>query len=215
MKDSEVIDYADHHSGTVSMAGGRFNPYKIGIELFRDIEERWNRGRFGPDYDACTDLQTKQKWNKDTGLGRKKIFEVRKIYNDVTFLDEFLTPEFCAEHKLFTFQLNPKSGDYEIASRDFEKIKQQLLFQLTNMGRPRIFVADANYANRGELYLCHLHDGPELKMTTARETIQNLFKVWRRPVHIQTLLEDQHKLISFDGKEITDRSLPKEDVIAI
>ena len=215
MHDSEVIDYADHHSGTVSMAGGRFNPYKIGIELFRDIEDRWNRGRFGPEYEACTNIQEKQGWNKNTDLGRKKIFEVRKIYNDVTFLDEFLTPEFCAEHKLFTFQLNPKSGDYEIASREFQKIKQQLLFQLTNMGRPRIFVVDSNYQNRGELYLCHMQDGPELKMTTARDTLQNVFKIWRRPVHIQTMLEDQHKLLSFDGKELSDRSLPKEEVIKI
>ena len=47
----DVIDYADHHSGTVHMPPGNFNPYKIGIELFRDIEDRWNKGRFGKDYD--------------------------------------------------------------------------------------------------------------------------------------------------------------------
>jgi len=35
-----VIDYADHHSGTVHMQPGGFNPYKIGLELFRDIEDR-------------------------------------------------------------------------------------------------------------------------------------------------------------------------------
>ena len=33
LKDSEVIDYADHHSGTLSTSPGRINPYKIGIEL--------------------------------------------------------------------------------------------------------------------------------------------------------------------------------------
>ena len=27
--------------------GGRLNPYKLGIELFRDIEHRWNTGQFG------------------------------------------------------------------------------------------------------------------------------------------------------------------------
>jgi len=37
---SEIVDYADHHSGTVAMGPGRFNPYKVGVELFRDIEER-------------------------------------------------------------------------------------------------------------------------------------------------------------------------------
>ena len=30
-----------------SAAGRPLNPYKLGVELFRDIEERWNTGRFG------------------------------------------------------------------------------------------------------------------------------------------------------------------------
>lgn len=211
LRDSEVVDYADHHSGTVSMAGGRFNPYKIGIELFRDIEDRWNKGKFGAEYENCSDLVAKQKWNKNLGKGREKIFEVRKIYNDVTFLDEYLTPEFCAEHKLFTFQLNPKSHEYEIASREFEKVKKTLLFQLTNMGRPRIFVVDGNYQNRGELYLWHRYEGVELKLETAKDTLTHVFQIWRRPVSIQTQLEDGFRVISFDGKEITERNLAKED----
>jgi len=211
MRDSEVIDYADHHSGTVSMAGGRFNPYKIGLELYRDIEDRWNKGKFGGDYDSCTDLMAKKNWNKKLEKGREKIFEVRKIYNDVTFLDEFLTPEFCATHKLFTFQLNPKTNEYEIASREFEKIKKQLLFQLTNLGRPRIFVVDANYQNRGELYLWHQFEGVELKLVTAKDTLINSQKCWRRPVHIQTRLDDHYRLLSFDGKDLTERTLSRDD----
>src|SRR5262249_38697039 len=42
---SELIDYADHHSGTMAMSRTRLNPYKLGIELLRDIEMRWNTGR--------------------------------------------------------------------------------------------------------------------------------------------------------------------------
>jgi len=53
LKPSEVIDYADHHSGTMATQPGRLNPYKLGIELFRDIEERWNKGQFGPEWDEC------------------------------------------------------------------------------------------------------------------------------------------------------------------
>ena len=52
----EIIDYADHHSGTVHMPPGNFNPYKIGIELFRDIEDRWNKGKFGKEYDEAKNL---------------------------------------------------------------------------------------------------------------------------------------------------------------
>lgn len=69
LKDSEVIDYADHHSGTVAMQGQQINPYKLGIELFRDIEERWNTGRFGRDYEECDSLEEKQNWNKKNRSG--------------------------------------------------------------------------------------------------------------------------------------------------
>lgn len=212
LEDSEVVDYASSHAGTVSMAGGRFNPYKIGLELFRDIEDRWNKGKFGPEYENCENITEKRNWDKNLGLGRQKIFEVRKIYNDVTFIDEFLTPEFCAEHRLFTFRLNPKSEEYEIASREFEKIKKQLLFQLTNRGHPRIFIVDSNYKNRGELYLVHRYEGIELKLTKAKDTLINLQKCWKRPVHIQTKIQEQYRLLSFDGKDYSERNMTKEEV---
>ncbi|HMN29206.1 MAG TPA: SpoVR family protein, partial [Caldilineaceae bacterium] len=36
LRPEELIDYADHHSGTVATSPGRLNPYKLGVELFRD-----------------------------------------------------------------------------------------------------------------------------------------------------------------------------------
>ena len=61
LEPQDVVDYADHHSGTMATSPGRLNPYKLGIELFRDIEERWNKGRFGKEYDECDDLQAKRR----------------------------------------------------------------------------------------------------------------------------------------------------------
>jgi stage V sporulation protein R len=124
LTDSEVIDYADHHSGTMFTSPGRLNPYKLGIELFRDIEERWNKGKFGREYEECEDYLTKKNWDKQAGLGRQKIFEVRKLYNDVTFIDAFLTPEFCREHRMFAYNYNERNGYYEISDREFKTIKQ-------------------------------------------------------------------------------------------
>ncbi len=65
MSDSEVIDFADAHSGTMAMAPNGFNPYKVGIELFRDIEDRWNRGKFGLEYEQCDNMIQKANWNKN------------------------------------------------------------------------------------------------------------------------------------------------------
>ncbi len=204
LKDSELIDYADHHSGTVAPYPGRLNPYKLGYELFKDIQDRWNRGRFGKEYDECENMVEKAKWDKKLGLGLKKIFEVRKLYSDITFIDEFLTPEFCKDHKMFTFAYNPSADQYEIASREFKKIKEKLLFQLTNFGHPIIEVQDGNYKNRGELLLKHKHDGVDLRHDYAKETLKSLYKVWGRPVNIETLVEDVPKVLSFDGEEFKE-----------
>jgi stage V sporulation protein R len=69
------------------------------------------------------------------------------------------------------------------------------------MGRPLIDVIDANYKNRGELFLDHQYNGVELKLDYARDTLVNLHKLWRRPVHIHTVLDDNKTIISFDGDE--------------
>jgi stage V sporulation protein R len=199
LTDAEVVEYADHHSGTMAMSPQRLNPYKIGIELFRDIEERWNKGQFGSDWDECDNFEVRRKWDKQLGLGRDKIFEVRRIHNDITFIDTFLTEDFCRKHKLFSFAYNEASGDYEIASREFVEIKKQLLRSLTNFGRPFIYVENGNYHNRGELYLKHEYQGVELRQDYARDTLVNLQLLWGRPVHIETIIDEEPAVISYDG----------------
>lgn len=201
LRDSEIVDFADHHSGTVAMSPGQMNPYKIGLELFRDIEDRWNTGKFGKDWQECDDIKVKDLWDKKLGLGRDKIFEVRKVYNDVTFLDAFLTREFCNKFKLFTYDVNKKSGNWEISSRDFHKIKQKLLFSLTNFGQPFIFVEDANFNNKGELLLVHRHEGVDIKMDETRKVLENIQVIWNRTVNLQTIYKEKTTIFSYNGKE--------------
>ena len=199
LTDAEVVDYADHHSGTVAPHPGQINPYKLGLELYRDIEERWNTGRFGREYEECEDRKKKEEWDRKLGLGREKIFLVRRVYNDI--------PEFCEKHKLFSYRFNPETNRYEIESRSFEQIKQRLLFALTNFGRPTISVRDGNYENRGELYLEHEHSGADLKIDDAEATLRNIHRLWTRPVHVESRIEDKPVVLSFDGSNHQNRSL--------
>lgn len=202
---SEIIDYADHHSGTLASTQGQINPYKIGIELFRDIEDRWNKGRYGKEFDECNDLRERKEWDQKKGLGIEKIFEVRQVYNDVMFIDEFLTEDFCLKHKLFTFEYNPKTTQYEIFSRAFQTVKKKLLHSLTNRGQPFIYVSDSNFENRSELMLLHKHEGIDLKLDWACATLENLFKIWKRPVNLLTVVDEKGKILTFDGKEHKSR----------
>jgi stage V sporulation protein R len=207
MDGSEIIDFADKHSGVMAMSRTQINPYKIGIELFRDIEYRWDTGRFGKEYVECENMEVKASWNKKTMLGREKIFEVRRSHNDISFIDQFFTQEFCERQQLFTYKFNPKTNRYEIESREFEEIKAKLLAQLTNFGQPVIEVVDDNYQNRSELLLIHRHYGVDLDVNYASETLRNLFALWKRPVNLQTIVEEKGVVFKFDGKEFKQASL--------
>lgn len=207
LTDSEIIDFADHHSGTMAMRPNSYNPYKVGIELLRNIEERWDKGQFGKEWTECDDIREKKNWDRKTGLGRQKIFEVRKIYNDVTFIDEFMTEEFCVENKFFVYKFNQKTNQFEVDTRDFKAIKAKLLFQMTNFGQPIIRVEDANFGNRGELLLGHLFEGIELQPDYMSQTLKNVQKIWGRPVNIVTYMDGEAQLFRFDGADYSSQKL--------
>ena len=141
-------------------------------------------------------LGAREAFDDKSGKGREKIFEVRRIYNDVAFIDEFLTEEFVDRHKLFQSRTDPASGQARIASRDFEQIKRTLLARLTNMGQPFVYVVDANYLNRGELYLAHRWSGLEIDIAKAMETLRNVRILWGRPVRLQARIEDDQWLFT-------------------
>jgi stage V sporulation protein R len=202
---SEIIDYADHASGVTASAPGQLNPYKLGVELYRHIEDRWNKGQFGKEWDECQDMAARKSWDRRLGLGKKKIFEVRKLYNDITFIDEFFTEEFCRSERFFSFGFNERSGNWEVESREFKKVKDKLLFRLTNFGQPFIYVEDGNFENRTELLLKHKHEGVDLKIDHARDTLEALSRVWKRPVNLLTKVDNKGKLMRYDGRDHSEK----------
>jgi stage V sporulation protein R len=153
--------------GVVHMEPGGFNPYKIGVELFKDIERRWNSGQHGPAWERLESVGAKDAFDDKSMKGREKIFEVRRIYNDVAFIDEFLTPEFVESTRCTSTGATRTPGELRIVSRDFDRVKQTLLHHLTNRGEPFIYVVDANYLNRGELFLAHQWTGLEVEVARA------------------------------------------------
>lgn len=82
LRDAEVVDYADAHSGAMGGDDGPKNPYKLGIELFRWIAE----GHGATPGDDRDPLQ--------------QAFDARRTHNDATFVDRFLDEPFCRAHGL-------------------------------------------------------------------------------------------------------------------
>jgi stage V sporulation protein R len=190
---SGIIDYSKHK---MSVLGGKYslNPYKLGFCLFMDIEERWNKGQFGQEWDECTDMKKRKDWDKKLGLGREKVFEVRKYYNDVTALIEFFTPDFCEKHEFFDWKKYP-NGEVKIETRDTRKIKKKLLQQRINGGLPEIMLVDPNHKGKDVMFLEHNWDGRTLYPPYAKAVLQSLHYIWKKDVLLATRNKDGKEFI--------------------
>ena len=157
---NEIVEFADCHAGAVAAVPGQLNPYKLGIELFRYAEER------GED-----------------------LFQLRKIHNDVSFVDALVDETFAERNQLFTWSRSPRTGRAEIDGRDWKQVKQQLLQGLAWCGQPQIELVDDDHEGRGELCLVHRHDGRDLKIDEASDMLRTIQGLWRRPVRLYTQQE--------------------------
>ncbi len=95
-------------------------------------------------------------------------------------------------------------------SREFNEIKQAVLFQFTNGGRPVVELIDANHGNRGELLLAHRHVGVDLRWDWAKEVLENVARLWRRPVRLETVRGGKHVRLGHDGKQPSEENLEQQ-----
>jgi len=190
---SGIIEYSHHKMGVL---GGKYsmNPYKLGFCLFLDIEERWNKGQFGSEWENCEDLAQKENWDKKLNLGHEKVFEVRKFQNDLTLIMEYFTPEFCEKYEFFEWKKYP-NGEYKIENRDFNKIKKKLIKKYTNGGLPEISLVDHNHRGKKILFLEHQGDGRPLYDPYIRPVLQSLRYLWKNDVCLSTKALDDTELV--------------------
>ncbi|MBU2589166.1 MAG: SpoVR family protein [Nanoarchaeota archaeon] len=201
-EDDGIVEYAISNAGILRTNKTRINPYQLGIELFRDIKDRWDKGKHGNEYENEKNFQRRKKWNTQEGKGLEKIFEVRKTRNDLEFIREFMTDDFIRERMLYTFKLDPKDEWYKIANKDPAHVRNIFLNQLTNFGEPVIKVLDGNYRNGKELLLMHSFEGRILDVIKTRKTLENLFTLWGRTVYIHSKKSNGNPILhAFNGLE--------------
>ena len=187
-----IFDYAAHKAGVL---GGKtsMNPYKIGYLLFCWIEECWNKGKFGREYEDCEDSRVRELWDKKLGLGHEKVFEVRQFYDDVLMISEFLDQEFCDKYEFYVWQHFP-DGTYKIGDRDAKHIKQLLLRSKLNGGLPEIKLVDPNHQGKRIMLMEHTWDGRILHQQMTYDTLRALSTLWQAPAAV--ISKDK------DGREI-------------
>ncbi len=172
---SEILDFADCHSGATSSPQGQLNPYKIGIELFRHAEAR------GED-----------------------IFRLRRVHNDVSLVHKLVDEEFAQKCLAPIFVPGMRQRDGETCREvDWQLLKTRLLQELSWGGLPQIEVVDVDAEGEGEMLLVHHHDGRDLQLGRASETLKALEQLWQHPVHLLTIEEKQGRRLVCRGGEVT------------
>jgi stage V sporulation protein R len=169
---TEYMEFSRMHASVISPWRRQINPYSVGMKLFEDIEKR-----FGPD----------------------RLMEVREIENDVSLLRNYLTADLVEELDLYLYR---RQGDeWVIVEKDWEKVRDGLVSSMTNFGQPYIVVEDADFNGNGELWLRHWFEGQELDMAYAERTLEQVYRLWDKPVHLATVRESQPTILSFDGQQ--------------
>jgi stage V sporulation protein R len=164
------------------------NPYLLGSALFSNIEMRWNTGRFGSQYEDCTDALEKENWDLHLNKGPAKVMEVRRTHMDWFFVDEFLTREVVEDLQLYVYQESDQGDHIDLVTKgtDWKKLKQLLVQSLSHWGVPRVLVVDGNYQNSSQLYLKHEFEGLPLDDQYCRRTLDHIHSLWGRPVYLET-----------------------------
>jgi stage V sporulation protein R len=208
----EEHGYYNLYNARVLAANPRMiNPYLAGLKIYEDIEDRWNKGRFGREWEDCENSVRKEAWDLGLGLGREKMFEVRKSYSDRFFVEHFLTEKLVDELELYLYEGRQEGHEikYVITERDWQRIRQLLVTHLSTFDIPLIVVEDGDYKGKREFYLKHAYEGIELDHEYREKTMDQIFYLWDRTVHLETVVNGETVVFTVDEGNRTRSNVKK------
>jgi len=188
----DYLEFSQMHASILAPHGHQINPYHVGMKLFEDLERRWNEPT----------AEERALFGRAPGEGRAKIFDVRATESDASFLRNYLTEELIEELDLYVYRLEGQK--WVIVEKDWEKVRDSLVADLTSFGHPYIVAADGDYRGNGELFLRHLDEGKPLDTDYANRTLRYIHQLWGRAVHLETIVDGKTVVLTTNG----ERELP-------
>ncbi|MGO0059506.1 SpoVR family protein [Brevibacillus fluminis] len=195
LTEDETIDFAKLHASVIQPSPTSINPYHLGLKIFEDIERR---------YDNPT-KEEQERFGRKPGKGREKIFEVREIESDISFIRNYLTKDLVNDLDMYMF--GKQGNDWVVTEKAWEQVRDGLANTRVNGGFPYMTVMDGDYLRTGELYIKHWYDGMELDVKYIEKTLPYVQQLWGKSVHLETMIEDRAVLFTFDGKKVHRRFL--------
>lgn len=189
LTENETVEYAKLNASVVVPSRHSLNPYYLGLKIFEDIEKRWDQPT----------KEERERFGREPGKGREKIFEVRSFDSDISFIRNYMTKNLVEDLDLYIFE--KKGPEWKITDKSWKNVRDQLVYSRVNGGFPYIVVADGDFLRNGELYLRHMYEGMELDLKYVERTIPYIYQLWGKIVHLETTVEDKPVLFTYDGKK--------------
>lgn len=186
----ETIEFAKLNANVVQPSKTSINPYYLGLKIFENIENRYN-----------SPTAEMRRIGIEPGLGREKLFEVREIESDISFIRNYLTKDLVKQEDLYLFE--KKNGNYEITDKDYENVRDEIIASRENGGYPYIVVENGDFSRNGELHLKHNYEGVELDSHYLEHVLPYIYQLWGRSIHLETFVEKKPVLYTYDGKKVS------------
>ncbi|HTR62610.1 MAG TPA: SpoVR family protein [Candidatus Binataceae bacterium] len=193
------LEFIVRHNQVVCPIPGQINPYHLGLKVWEDIYRRWSN----PTPDEI------KRDGKPTKSAEEKLFEVREVERDSSFLRRYLTEDLIREMDIFQYE--PRGEDLVVSKvaddEGWRDVKEMLIKNVGTNSIPVIKVEDADFGQNRTLYLKHYHDGRDLHLEYAEKTIAYLQRLWAREVVIETTLEGKRSLLCCNERGFSVRAL--------
>ncbi|MDE3231250.1 MAG: SpoVR family protein, partial [Chloroflexota bacterium] len=188
LDDNEFTQFAQMHAGVLATSRMRINPYHLGYHLLEDIERRWDNP-----------TEEELRLGRQPGQGHAKLMEVRETESDVSLLRNYLTKDLIERLDLYLYK--KEDDEWVIVEKDWEKVRDGIVANMTNFGYPYITIWDADYNGNTELLLHHHFEGQELDVPYAEKTLEHIYQIWSRPVHLETIRDEKQVRLSYNGEK--------------
>jgi len=193
------IEFLVRHNQTVCPVPGQINPYFLGFKIWQDIYRRHTE----PTKEEI------EKYGAPDKPGGQKLFEVREVERDTSFLRRYLTEDLMRELDIFEYQT--RGEEYVVSKVSDEEgwkpVKETLIKSIGSNSIPVIKVEDADFGQTRTLYLKHDHDGRDLHLEYGEKTLAYLQRLWGREVVLETVLESKKSLLCCNDRGFSVRAL--------
>jgi len=174
------VEFIKRHNQVIRPHRGSINPYYLGFKMFKEIKERYSQNP-------------------------EKIFEIREIERDESFIRRYLTYDLCKELNLFEYIKIGK--DYiisDVSDEEGWKKVRDTIAASAGMGSIPVIKIEEWVQKDSSLILRHEHDGRDLELNYASETLKYLADLWDGKVILQTIIEGKSKdVICSEDKRVS------------